>query len=94
MVSDLVDEDGKPPGENFRELRTPDSWVKKREGEARLAKEYAISSDGAGGRSIGEHAKAVLRGMFEGTRFRDREVEGGARDRANPLYDRKKLKED
>jgi len=58
--------------------------------ERRMARE----SEGASGRSFGEHAKAFARSVFEPKEFREVYESGGKRDRRNPLYDRKAFDED
>lgn len=90
----LVDEDGNPPSNNFRELRSPESWARKRKEEGYKKRDREIEADGASGRSIGEHLKAGVRAVFEPKEWRAIYEEGGKRDKANPLYDRKRVPRD
>lgn len=84
----LVQEDGSPPDDSVRELRTAEGWARKRKEEGYKKKDREL--EGTHDRSIGEHLTAGARAMFEGTKFRDTMVGAGARDPKNPLYDRRK----
>ncbi len=89
-TTDLVNEDGSEPDDNFRELRTPDGWATEKRKRAQADADYQASGVGAKDRSVGEHIKAGARALFEGGKFRDRASRDGERDTSNPLYDRKK----
>ena len=89
-TNDLLDEEGNPAGPNFRKLSTKRGWKEEAARERQNTRDYGVSAVGSSDRSIGEHLLAGARGVFEGTEFRRRESEYGKRDRANPLYDRKK----
>lgn len=88
--SELIDEKGNPPSDNWRELRTRKGWARKQAEDDARAEEKRL--EGTEGRSVGEHIKAGARAVFEGEPYRRREIEGGARDRVNPLYDRRRVK--
>lgn len=88
VESDLVDEDGNPPSDNFRTLGTRDYWKnKKRDADQAKADKDA---EGTAGRSIGEHLQAGARAVFEGKTYRD--YMAPTRDPKNPLYDKRKGK--
>jgi len=88
--SELVDQDGNPPSDNWRELRTKKGWARKKAEEEARAEEK--KQEGTHNRSIGEHALAVGRNIFEGERYRDKAAAYGERDPKNPLYDRRRVK--
>lgn len=89
--SELVDENGNEPGENWRELRSPEGWAEERRKRSQADADYKVSGVGSKDRSVGEHIKAGARAIFEPREWRD-DALASRRDRANPLYDRKKGK--